>query len=86
MPAAPSLNARIAAAKIVLSAAGHTLEAKLAAVRHPTDTDKPLHQMTLAELQDAMRGAEANLARARGVVLEVESQTDPADTDDEEAE
>ena len=77
--AAPA--AKIPAVKIVLSAAGHTLEAKLAAVRHPADTDKPIHQMTLFELEAAIRNAEANLNRARGILVEVEAQTDEGETD-----
>lgn len=78
-PIAPHA-AKIQAVKLILSASGHTLEAKLAAIRHPADTDKPISEMTLGELENAIRSAEANLARARGIVVEAETQTDGDDT------
>lgn len=75
---------RIAAAKIVLSAAGHTLEAKLAAVRHAEDDKKELSNLTLAELHEMVAGAELRLKQAQGQVIE--AQTDPADSNGDDAE
>lgn len=62
--------ARITAAKFILEAAGHGIENRRLAIRHPQENDRQLSDYTLAELEAMANAAEVRLKIVQGQVID----------------